>query len=61
MQDRLENLKAARCWKDEHSYGKSCSSWIGLSKFDVEWAVFEIETLREKLKEKYAKNPPLMR
>ena len=47
MQDRLENLKNARCYEDRDGYGYRTSRWINLSKFDIEWSVFEIERLRE--------------
>ena len=46
MEDRLPNLKKARCYQDGTSYGTPVSSWMHLSKFDVEWAVWEIERMR---------------
>ena len=46
MEDRLPNLKKARCYQDSTSYRTSVSSWMHLSKFDVEWAVWEIERMR---------------
>ena len=46
MEDRLPNLKKASCYQDGTSYGTPVSRWMNLSKFDVEWAVFEIERMR---------------
>lgn len=46
MEDRLENLKKATCYGDTDGIGYKSSKWINLSKFDVEWAAWEIERLR---------------
>ena len=53
MQDRLSNLKEARCYIDRTEMNVVISRWIGLSKFDVEWAAWEIERLRDELKKSY--------
>lgn len=53
MADRLDNLKNAKClveaWEQKYGVGGHHTRWVNLYPSDVEWAVTEIERLREAL------------
>lgn len=53
MTDKLDNLKTAKClmegWEQKYGLGGHYTRWVDLRPSDVEWAVAEIERLREEL------------
>lgn len=53
MTDRLERLRGAKClveaWEQKYGVGGHHTRWVDLRPSDVEWAVAEIERLREAL------------
>lgn len=55
MSDLIERLQKARCYKDENSFGARSTRWLHLVPCDIDYAIREIERLRdenERLKEK---------